>query len=103
MRPAESGTTRSTEAGADRTSGVDTGCGASRPLCPKRRQAIAIRGGAHSVAGFSSCDDGIVIDVARLNEVQVDVESRLAFAGGGTICKAFNAATQQHGLRQLVG
>ena len=64
---------------------------------------IALRGGAHSVAGFSTCDDGIVIDLARLNEVQVDVESRRALAGGGTTWKAFDAATQRHGLATTGG
>jgi FAD/FMN-containing dehydrogenase len=64
---------------------------------------IAVRGGAHSVAGFSACDDGIVIDLAQLNEVQVDVESRRAFAGGGTRWKTFDAATQQHGLATTGG
>jgi FAD/FMN-containing dehydrogenase len=59
---------------------------------------IAVRGGGHSIAGFSTCDDGIVIDLAQLNDVQVDVESRRAFAGGGTTWKTFDAATQQHGL-----
>jgi FAD/FMN-containing dehydrogenase len=64
---------------------------------------IAVRGGAHSVAGFSSCDDGIVIDLAQLNEVQVDVEPQRAFAGGGTTWKTFDAATQQHGLATTGG
>jgi FAD/FMN-containing dehydrogenase len=64
---------------------------------------IAVRGGAHSVAGFSACDDGIVIDLAQLNEVQVDVESRRALAGGGTRWRTFDAATQQHGLATTGG
>jgi FAD/FMN-containing dehydrogenase len=64
---------------------------------------IAVRGGAHSAAGFSTCDDGIVIDLARLNTVQVDVDSRRAFAGGGTRWKEFDTATQQHGLATTGG
>src|SRR5215212_2197771 len=66
-------------------------------------RSIAVRGGAHSVAGFSTCDDGIVIDLAELNEVQVDVVSRRAFAGGGTRWKDFDTATQQHGLATTGG
>jgi FAD/FMN-containing dehydrogenase len=64
---------------------------------------IAIRGGSHSIAGFSTCDDGIVIDLAHLNGVQVDVGSRRAVAGGGTRWRDFDTATQQHGLATTGG
>ena len=64
---------------------------------------IAIRGGAHSVAGFSTCDEGIVIDLGHMNDVRVDVESRRVFAGGGTRWKTFDAAAQQHGLATTGG
>jgi FAD/FMN-containing dehydrogenase len=64
---------------------------------------IAVRGGAHSLAGFSTCDDGLVIDLGQLNDVQVDAAGRKAFAGGGTKWKMFDAATQQQGLATTGG
>ena len=64
---------------------------------------VAVRGGAHSVAGFSTCDDGVVLDLSQLNDVEVDVKLRRAFAGGGTRWKDFDAATQQHGLATTGG
>jgi FAD/FMN-containing dehydrogenase len=64
---------------------------------------IAVRGGSHSVAGFSTCDDGIVIDLSLLTSVEVDVAGRRAVAGGGTKWLGFDAATQPHGLATTGG
>ena len=70
---------------------------------PNYETARRARGGAHSAAGFSTCDDGIVLDLAQLNDVQVDVGSRRALAGGGSTWKIFDAATQAHGLATTGG
>jgi hypothetical protein len=59
---------------------------------------VAVRGGGHSAVGYSTCDDGVVIDLAEMNQVQVDPETRLIRAGGGTTWAQFDAATQEHGL-----
>ena len=37
---------------------------------------VAVRGGGHSTAGYSSCDDGIVIDVGPMKDVEIDPAAR---------------------------
>jgi FAD/FMN-containing dehydrogenase len=64
---------------------------------------IAVRGGGHSVAGFSTCDDGIVVDLSAMTTVAVDATTRRAVAGGGTKWAGFDAATQAHGLATTGG
>ena len=64
---------------------------------------VAVRGGAHSVAGFSTCDGGIVVDLSAMRTVEVDAKARRAVAGGGTKWAGFDAATQIHGLATTGG
>ena len=60
--------------------------------------AIAIRGGAHNGAGLGSVDDGVVIDLSLLRDVEVDPEARTVRVGGGCTWAEVDAATNEHGL-----
>ncbi len=64
---------------------------------------IAVRGGGHSIAGFSTIDDGIVIDLSQMNEVRVDPITRRAFVGGGAVWAGVDHETQAHGLATTGG
>jgi FAD/FMN-containing dehydrogenase len=59
---------------------------------------IAIRGGAHNGAGLGSVDDGVVIDLSLLRDVEVDPEARTVRVGGGCTWGEVDAATNEHGL-----
>jgi FAD/FMN-containing dehydrogenase len=64
---------------------------------------LAIRGGGHSVPGFGTVDDGIVIDLSGLRTVTVDPAARTARAEGGATWGDFNDATAVHGLATTGG
>ena len=64
---------------------------------------LAIRGGGHSVPGFGTCDDGIVIDMSRMRGVRVNPEKRTARAEGGATWGDFNSATNAFGLATTGG
>ncbi len=59
---------------------------------------IAIRGGAHSVAGHSFADGALVVSLAPMRDVRIDAERRLAHAGGGALWNDVDAAAFAHGL-----
>jgi FAD/FMN-containing dehydrogenase len=64
---------------------------------------IAVRAGGHSVAGMSLVDDGVVIDVRGLRELEVDPERRIARVGAGLTWAEVDAATQENGLATTGG
>jgi FAD/FMN-containing dehydrogenase len=59
---------------------------------------VSVRGGAHSTPGYSTCDDGIVIDLGPMNGVEVDPDARTARVQGGAKWADLDSATQEHGL-----
>src|SRR6266496_1256235 len=59
---------------------------------------IAVRGGGHNPAGHCAVDDGLVVDLSLMRNVEVDPDARLAICEGGAPWLDFDAATQAHGL-----
>ena len=57
---------------------------------------LAIRGGGHSLAGFSTWDDGIVLDLSGLNRVEVDVAGDRVRVAGGALLHDLDSATAAH-------
>ncbi|MFB7515149.1 FAD-binding oxidoreductase [Streptomyces sp. NPDC056144] len=64
---------------------------------------LAVRGGAHAVAGHGTVDDGLVVDLSRMRGVRVDPEARTARAEGGATWGDFNHAAHAFGLATTGG
>jgi len=64
---------------------------------------LSVRGGSHSVPGFGTCDDGVVIDLLQMDGVRVDPKQKTARAEGGTTWGGFNHATYPFGLATTGG
>ena len=59
---------------------------------------MAVRGGAHSIAGFSTSDGGVVIDTSPMKGIRVDPISRRVVAQPGLTWSEFDHETQAFGL-----
>jgi FAD/FMN-containing dehydrogenase len=67
------------------------------------RLEIAVRGGAHSMAGRSTVEGGLVIDLSLMKAVHVDPRARRARAQGGVTWGDLNRETQAHALATTGG
>lgn len=64
----------------------------------ERALPLAVRAGGHAFPGDGVAEGGIVLDLAALDAVEVDAESRSAWAQGGVKAGAYTAAAAAHGL-----
>ena len=64
---------------------------------------ISVRCGGHNIAGKSVVEDGLMIDLTPICEVQVDTVSKTADVGGGAALGALDRATQKFGLATTAG
>lgn len=59
---------------------------------------VSVRAGGHSTPGYSTCDDGIVIDLSPMKRVDVDPGAPTAKVQGGATWADLDGAAQEHGL-----
>ena len=64
---------------------------------------LAIRSGGHSAAGHSTADGGIVIDMRSLKSLEIDIESRTAWADSGLTAAEYSNETNAVGLATGLG
>src|SRR5215469_10136798 len=72
-------------------------------LASQEGMDLSIRGGGHGVAGTAVCEGGLMIDLTRMKDVQVNVAAREAIASPGVLWGEFDRATQTHGLATTGG
>jgi len=60
--------------------------------------ALAVRSGGHNGAGLGTCQDGVVVDLSPLRQIEVDPDGRTVRVGGGCTWGEVDRATGEHGL-----
>ena len=64
----------------------------------KQGYELAVRSGGHSIAGHSTTDGGLVIDLREISKVDVDPIARTAWVGAGATASQVTEALSHHGL-----
>jgi len=64
---------------------------------------FSVRGAGHNIAGNSLCDDGILLDLSTMTNVEIDSDKKRAFVEPGATLGDFDEAAQKHGLATPVG
>ena len=69
----------------------------------ERELLVAVRGGGHSWPGKSVCDDGLMLDLADMQTVDVNTDAQTAWCEGGALLGHLDDATLAHGLVTTAG
>jgi FAD/FMN-containing dehydrogenase len=64
---------------------------------------LAVRAGGHSRLGYGICDGGVVIDLSRMKQVEVDPAKQVARAQAGALVRDLDQASQPFGLATTSG
>ena len=64
---------------------------------------VSVRGGGHSVAGKSVCDDGLMIDLSAMKGIRVNPAKKTVRAETGLTLGEFDRETQAFGLATTLG
>src|ERR1051325_2830000 len=67
-------------------------------LAKKLGLEVAVRGGAHNVAGRATVEGGLMIDLSLMKGIHVDRSRRTVQAQGGVTWEELKRETQMHGL-----
>ena len=59
---------------------------------------LAVRGGGHSIPGFSTTDAGLVLDLSPMKGIRVDAERKRVVAQAGNLWQDLDHETQAFGL-----
>ena len=65
--------------------------------------AVAVRGGGHSVAGYSTIEGGLLLDLGPMKAIDVNPKTRVARVQPGVVWGELDRATQAHGLATTGG
>lgn len=112
LRPGEEGydeTRRVWNGAVDRRPGLIARCAGADDVVTAVRFArhhdleVSVRGGGHSIAGLSVCEDGLMIDLSSMKAIRVDPQAQTATAAGGVLWGELDRATQAHGLATTGG
>jgi FAD/FMN-containing dehydrogenase len=69
----------------------------------EQKLLLAVRGGAHNAGGLGICDDGLVIDLSAIRNVNVNPKKRTVQVGGGALWRDVDHATHAFGLAVPTG
>ena len=64
---------------------------------------LAVKGGGHSTAGVSSTNGGLLIDLGRMRNVNVDTDKQQLHVQGGCLWSDVDDAAWKHGLATVGG